>query len=193
MMSVRFVLMATLLAALPSTPPDLSGRWRFEADKSDDAGAKLREALASRQGTDPGPSETRHHGGGGGHHERSRPSPAAPAPDAFDSLTDVPRGLTITQTATEVAVLGSDGSLRTFHPSEGPSTSPSGAEVKAAWEGVQLVVETRNAGTKVTETFEIAGDRTALTVTVRFLSPTVGPLTVRRVYAPQTAEDAPVH
>jgi Ni/Co efflux regulator RcnB len=105
----RFVLAAALVTTMaaavtagaqdtsvPERPehPNLSGRWRFDRARSEDAEEKVGEALESVR------SDT----------ERSAMR------EALAPLFDVPEEMTITHTEAEIVVLEKDGRMRALHP-----------------------------------------------------------------------------
>jgi hypothetical protein len=105
------------------------------------------------------------------------------------SSLEAPTELMITQTEKEIAVLDKDGRLRALHPDGRKYKDDSGAEIQTRWEKDHLIVETRPAhGPKMTETFSVAGEKRQLMVTLHFESQRLGPITVKRVYDPQTTE-----
>jgi len=194
----------------PAANAGLSGRWLFNADQSDDVHKKMQEAAAGRQqGGSGGGGWGGHggHGGGwgggghggyggggyGGHGGRGMGGgsgqPQGDAQGSMRSYLEAPTELMITQTDKEIAVLDKDGRLRALHPDGQKYKDDSGAEVQARWDKDHLIVETKPAqGPKVTETFGLAGEKRQLVVTVRFDSQRLGPITVKRVYDPQTTE-----
>jgi len=195
-------------AATPAASSGLSGRWRFNAEQSDDVHKKMQEAAAGRQQGDSGGGGWGGHGGhgggwggggrgggwgGGGHGGRGSGGgsgqPQSEAQQSMRGYFEAPTELMITQTEKEVAILDKDGQLRALHTDGQKYKDDSGAEVQSRWDKDRLIVETKpSRGPKVTETFSLAGDKRQLLVSVHFDSQRLGPITVKRVYDPQTAE-----
>jgi hypothetical protein len=200
-------------AGAPSgVAPSLAGRWKLNVDKSDDVGRLMREARDGRSGGLPpgGPG-----GGMGGPPGGGMGGPGRPGVDPRESMRAVfeaPSELLVTPTENEVAILETDGRMRTLHPDGKSYKSEAGTrETKTRWEGARLVVETKASnGVKVIETFaispppqgeakaaaakagnEAAPDPTAeaklvgrrtMTVTVRLEGSPMPPMTLKRIY-----------
>jgi len=177
------MILALLLALQSASPapspapspqrPNLAGHWAYDAEKSDDVQAKLQAAQQARQASAPAPSSTRRRRGYG---------PAGSPPPAPDwvGLAQAPRVLTITQTETEVTVLDSDGRLLQLHP--GAPTQ--GDEPRSFWRDETFVLETRDSGVKTTQVFAMANG--TLIVNATLVGPTLGPITLKRIYQPAT-------
>ncbi|HUL77094.1 MAG TPA: hypothetical protein VL691_07500, partial [Vicinamibacteria bacterium] len=158
---------------------DLSGHWKVNKALSDDVqgkpgtspeGESGHEASAPRAGADAalqGPRSGRgSHGSAGSRTSR----PSVPAPD------DDPRGpqkvaeagetLTITQTEVEIAVVDKTGQARSLYPNGKTYKADDGAsDVRSYWKDGSLVVEKKNVrGWRLTETWQLAPDRSRLTV-----------------------------
>lgn len=194
--------------------PNLAGRWKLDPERSEDARKKMREAAGDRRGGPGGRGPMGGPGGGmggragGGMGGRGR-GPGGPAPAGGDDPREAMRAvfepaseLLITPTEHEIVILEKDGRLRTLHPDGKKYKAEGGkAEVKARWEGAQLVVETRTeTGAKTTETFVLSGESKAadptagdaatrssveartLTITLRMEGTPMPALTVKRVY-----------
>jgi hypothetical protein len=188
----------------------LSGRWRFNADQSDDVHKKMQEAAAGRQqgGSGGGGWGGGGHGGGwgggghggyggggyGGHGGRamgggSSGQPQGDAQASMRSFLEAPPELMITQTEKEIALLEKDGRLRVLHPDGEKHKDDAGVETRTRWDKDRLIVETTpTRGPKVTETYTLDGEKKRLVMTLHFDSQRFGPITVKRVYDPQTAE-----
>jgi len=193
----------------PAAEASLSGRWRFNPEQSDDARQKMREAREGERSGGfgggggggrprggpgggggyggPGGGMGGHRGGGVGGGDRGAGREGAR--EAMRSVFEAPQEMSITQTATEIAVLEKDGRLRTLHPDGKKYKDAAATEVRTRWENDHLVVESsRQEGPKITETFDIGGTPRQLVVTVRFEGSFSGPVTIRRVYDQATAE-----
>lgn len=103
-----------------------------------------------------------------------------------------PRGSRSPTLRNEIAVLEEDGRLRTLHPDAKPYKSEGGAsEVKARWDGVQLVVETKMPGAaKLTETWGLDRTSKKLTIVSRLAPPSREAIEIRRVYDQETEADS---
>jgi hypothetical protein len=212
-------------AGAPSgAAPSLAGRWKLNAEKSDDVGRLMREARDGRSGGLPpggpgggmgGPPGGGGMGGRGGGGMGGPGGPGGPGGDPRESMRAVfeaPSELLVTPTENEVAILETDGRMRTLHPDGKSYKSEAGTrETKTRWEGARLVVETKASnGVKIIETFaidplpqgeakaagakagnEAAPDPTAeaqlvgrrtMTVTVRLEGSPMPPMTLKRIY-----------
>jgi hypothetical protein len=189
--------------------PNLSGRWRFDADKSDDARQKMREAAGGRRpggegggfGGRGGGGFGGRRGGGGGGGGRGRGGdgrggdgarPDGGGEGSMRSLFEPASEISITQTETEFTVLEKDGPLRVLHADDKKyKDDATGTEVKTRWDKDRLLVETkRERGDTVHETWRLslAEATRRLTVDYRLENPYFGTVTVRRVYGPAEAE-----
>jgi hypothetical protein len=216
-------------AGAPSgVAPSLAGRWKLNVEKSDDVGRLMREARDGRSGGLPpggpgggmggppgGGMGGRGGGGMGGPPGGGMGGPGGPGGDPRESMRAVfeaPSELLVTPTENEVAILETDGRMRTLHPDGKSYKSEAGTrETKTRWEGARLVVETKASnGVKIIETFaigplpqgeakaaaakagnEAAPDPTAeaklagrrtMTVTVRLEGSPMPPMTLKRIY-----------
>jgi hypothetical protein len=200
-----FILTALVLvggdtSAASARTPDLSGRWVFNAEQSDDAREKLRGAMG-RPGGSGGPRGGGPGGmgggggmgrpgggmGGGGGQRPPRGGDAAGGGDdrraAMRAAFEAASELTITHTAREIAILEKDGRLRALHPDGEKYADSSGAEVKTKWEKDRLVVRTAREGRPaVTETWWMAGEPAQIVVEMRFQPPGGEGVTIKRVY-----------
>jgi hypothetical protein len=101
------------------------------------------------------------------------------------ALLEAPAEISITQTPAEIAILEKDGRLRALHPDGQSRTSEAGgAEVKTHWEGKALVVQTSRGRGTLFEAYDMAPDKSLLTVTVRVEGGFASGLTLKRVYVP---------
>jgi hypothetical protein len=183
--------------------PDLSGHYKLNVAESEDARQKL-----PPPGQGEGPEGRRPPRGGGA-------PPGGPPPDgglggrrpgdlgraggpgdggreAMRALFEAPKGLSITHTPNEIAVLEQDGRLRTLHPDGKTYKSEGGAnETRTRWDGAQLVVEMRMpGGAKLTETWRLDPATMKLTIVSRLAPPSREAIEIRRVYDPETQEDS---
>jgi hypothetical protein len=99
--------------------------------------------------------------------------------------------LTITQTEPEIVIQEGDGRLRVLHPDGKKYKAEGGsAEVSARWEGALLRVEFKTQmGAKVTETFDLAANRSRMTVTLRLERSPMPTVTIKRVYEPADSKE----
>lgn len=187
-----------------ATPPDLSGRWVLDKERSDDAREKMRDGsggMGRPGGGRPGGGGPGGGGPGGGGMGRpgggmggrgGRPPQGGDGGDrraAMRAVLEAAPELTITHTAREIAILEKDGRLRALHPDGEKYEDSSGAEVKTLWEKNRLVVRTsRERGPTVTETWSLAGEPAQIVVELRFQPPNGGEVMVRRVYDRAPAE-----
>jgi hypothetical protein len=154
----------------PVVPPDLSGRWSYSAQLSDDARQKLREGMARESPHGLGPL--------GG-------VPVGPGSSTLlQQVFEPAEELTITQAAGEVVIDEEYGRRRALHPDGRKRKSENGsAETKVEWREGRLVVDTRDReGLKLVEAWELSASRERLIVEVK-VERRVGPkLLLRRVY-----------
>jgi hypothetical protein len=180
---------------------DLSGRWLFNKERSDDAREKMREAGGSggfRGGPGgggmggPGGGGMGGPGGGGGMGGRGG-GRTGPPPDAGDdnesreamrALLEPAEELTITATEAEIVIAELYGTTRNLHPNGKPYKTDNGtAEIKALWKEGKLVVEKKDPrGGKLVETWERVAEGNRILVDVK-LEGGFGPaLVLKRVY-----------
>lgn len=183
--------------------PDFSGRYTLNTAQSDDPRQKLPppdqgqhpEGRPPRGGGSPAGGPPAGAGFGGGRRHGGM-GPAAGQGDggreAMRALFEAPKGLSITHTANEIAVLEEGGRLRTLHPDAKTYKSEGGAnEVKTRWEGGELVVETKMpGGARLTETWGLEPTAKRLTIVSRLAPPSREPMEIRRVYDQGTEADS---
>lgn len=189
----RFASAVAVASALDcfAQSPDLSGRWRLNPEKSENARDKIQRAGKPER---PAGTPGRGAGGwggpggrGGGGRGRGNPSESPPggrreaAPD-IDGLLAAPSEVAITHTESVITILEKEGRLRVLQLDAQPHASEAGAaQVTSRWNGQQLVVETVRSGVpKVTETFRLDKDRSQLTIEIRLEGGR--PVSVRRLY-----------
>ncbi len=165
----------------------ITGKWRLNEAKSDDAQQKMQEMFQSAggrrgggRGGGGGGRGGRGGGGGFGGGEQQRTSPMRAAMIAA-KLLDISQDdsvLKIGYGGDSVRTLQTDGQKITFGEGRGKS------EVKSQWKGEKLVVETKmDGGTKVTETYELRDDGTRLQLKVRIENLRFPqPLEIKRIY-----------
>lgn len=206
-------------SASPATPSNsaapvvsLSGRWRFNVDKSEDAREKMKEARAARGGDEGGGGGRwgggggggwGGHGGGGGRGGyggggmggRRRPSgdgDGGQAPERRPNMSrffEPAKEILITQTANEITILDKDGPIRVLHPDGHKYKTDNGdSDIKTHWDKEKLVVDTEPArGAKLSEAYVVSTDGKELTEDVQ-MDGRFGKVTVRRVYDALPAE-----
>ncbi len=212
-MTMRTVLLSCVVAfcvgVVPGPPPssagekakvepstvNLSGRWVYNREASDDARQKMREGTEGRGGPGGGPGGGGPGGGdpGGGGMGGRGGGPTGPPPggmgddDARESMRAIfepAEELAVTQTATEVAVDEKFGRTRRLHPDGKKYKTENGtSEIKTSWKEGKLVVETkRDRGTGVTETWELVPDASRIIVNVKMQGGFGPSVTLKRIY-----------
>jgi hypothetical protein len=185
---------------------DLSGRWRFNKELSDDEQAKIRaatEAAAERQPSASGPSsEPEGEGSGGGRGGRGGRGGGAGGTSGragggglpASVVDDDPRGakrsagppdaMTVTQTASEIVVAETPGQTRNLYPNgKTYETDDGAAQVRTSWKDGRLVVEKKNVhGWKLVEAWELTPDRGRVVIHLRLEGGSRPKLTLTRVY-----------
>jgi len=191
---------ATYADEKPKAAPvtaDLSGRWVYNRELSDDAREKMREGMekgGGGGGRPPGggggmggPSGGMGGSGGGG--GRMGPPPGGMGGDddpreAMRAIFEPAEELVIAQTETEIAVEEKFAETRHLHPDGKKYKTDNGAsEIKTSWKEGHLVIETkRTRGGRVVETWERIPDGSRLIVNVK-MEGGFGPgLALKRVY-----------
>jgi hypothetical protein len=161
-------------AGLAIGPGDLSGNWKLDRERSDDPAQKLRESGGSSQrGSGGGGGSRGRRGGGGFGGHRGRPADEgedngrtdlSQDSRAFDQLTIVHRDpqLRITDGLGREHVLYTDGRKVEEERSAGTT------KIRAKWKDGRVVVSTTpEHGAKITETYAVTADSSALTVTTK--------------------------
>ena len=183
-------------AKVAAVTADLSGRWVYNRELSDDAREKMREGM--EKGGGPGGGRPPGGGGmggsgggmgGGGGGGRMGPPPGGMGGDddpreAMRAIFEPAEELVIAQTETEIAVEEKFAETRHLHPDGKKYKTDNGAsEIKASWKEGQLVIETkRSRGGRVVETWERIPDGSRLIVNVK-MDGGFGPgLALKRVY-----------
>ena len=176
---------------------DLSGRWVYNRELSDDAREKMREGMekgGGGGGRPPGggggmggPSGGMGGSGGGG--GRMGPPPGGMGGDddpreAMRGILEPAEEITIARMETEIAVEEKFAETRHLHPDGKKYKTDNGtSEIKVSWKEGKLVVETKRArGGSVIETWELVPDASRIIVNVK-MEGGFGPgLTLKRVY-----------
>ncbi len=218
-MTIRVILLTGVLAfasgAVPGSAPiradekpkagpasvDLSGRWVFNREASDDAREKMREAQEKGGGSGggrppgggpggggmggPGGGMGGSGGGGGG---RMGPPPGMGGGDnpreAMKAIFEPADELAIAQTGTEIGVDEKYGRTRRLHPDGKKYKTDNGAsEIKTSWKEGRLLVETKQArGGGVVETWELVPDGSRLIVNVKMQGGFGPSVELKRIY-----------
>jgi hypothetical protein len=181
----------------PSTS-NLSGRWVYNREASDDARQKMREGMEGR-GAPGGPGgvgsggERGPGGGGMGGPSRGGRGPSGPqgsatgdddARESMRAIFEPAEELTVAQTATEVAIDEKFGRTRRLHPDGKKYKTDNGtSEIKTVWKEGRLVVETRrDRGMGVTETWELVPDASRIIVNVMMQGGFGPSVELKRIY-----------
>jgi hypothetical protein len=216
---VACFLAATLagVARADDKQPQLTGRWQFNADESDDAQQKISDAQQSSKnvgnsgGGYPGTGGPRvgmgwpmggiwpGGGGGGGMGRRGGNRSPNVSSEDWDRLGQDPKSLHIDQRADQIVVIDDSDRAQTFYPdgkkhddkdADGKKTS-----TKTEWQGDALIAETNlDHSTKLTQTYRVSQDGKQLFVVSRLEAPSLqGPVSIRRVFdlSNTTAESKP--
>lgn len=218
---VACFLAATLagVARAGDKQPQLTGRWQFNADESDDAQQKISDAQQSSKnngggnsgGGYPGTGGPRvgmgwpmggiwpGGGGGGGTGRRGGNRSPNVSSEDWDRLGQDPKSLHIDQRSDQIVVIDDSDRAQTFYP-DGKKHDDKDADgkkisTKTDWQGDALIAET-NLGhsTKLTQTYRVSQDGKQLFVVLRLEAPSLqGPVSIRRVFdlSNTTAESKP--
>ena len=174
---------------------DLSGRWVYNRELSDDARKKMREGVEGRGGPGgggpggggtggpggggmggPGGSGMSGRGGGGmgGPGGQMGPPPGGmggddDARESMRAIFEPAEELAVTQAGTEIGIDEKFGRTRRLHPDGKKYKTDNGAsEIKTSWKEGKLLVETKGTrGGGVVETWELVPDRSRIIVMVR--------------------------
>ncbi len=195
---------------------NLSGRWVYNREASDDARQKMRDGMDGRGGPGgapggggpggggPGGGGMGGPGGGGmggaggagmGRGGAMGPPPAGmgddDAQESMRAIFEPAEEIAVTQTATEVSVDEKYGRTRRLHPDGKKYKTENGiSEMRTTWKEGKLVVETkRDRGTGVTETWELVPDASRIIVNVKMQGGFGPGVELKRVY--DRAKDAP--
>ena len=185
--------------AAPATA-DLSGRWVYNKELSDDAREKMRQGRERDGGPGGGPGGGRPPmgpGGGGmpGGGGRMGPPPSAGGDDdareAMRAIFDPAEELGIGQTGTEIGVEEKFGRTRRLHPDGKKYKTDNGtSEIKTSWKEGRLLVETkRDRGGSVLETWELVPDGSRIILNVKMQGEFGPAIELKRIYD-RAKEDA---
>ncbi len=165
------------------------GRWTLDAESSEDALEKMREAGSWRRAAGGLGGGGRPGGPGGwdrtpGRH-RGDDDPETAMEDRnqvrlfpFLSASE----LTVSAVAPDVAMVAQPGGFeRTLRPDGGQHETEAGGEVKAHWDKARLVVQTKAERGEVKETWTVSGDG-RLTIEMKVDRPSGPSVRVRRVF-----------
>jgi hypothetical protein len=187
---------------------DLSGRWVFNREASDDAREKMREAREKGGGSGGGRPPGGGPGGGGmggpgggtggfgggmggpggGGGGQMGPPPGMGGDDdareAMRAILEPAEELAIAQTGTEIAVDEKFGRTRRLHPDGKRYKTDNGAsEIKTSWKDGRLLVETKGSrGGGVAETWEVVPDGSRLIVNVKMQGGFGPGVELKRIY-----------
>jgi len=167
---------------------DLSGRWIYDREASDDARQKMREAVEGRgsQGREDGGAGTVGSG-------MDRTGPTAPPlagledevpREAIRAVIEPAEEITVKQAGAEVSIEETFGRTRVLHADGKKYKTENGtAQTRTVWKEGALVVETKHdRGTTVTETWELVPDASRLVVQVRMQRGSGSRVVLKRVY-----------
>jgi hypothetical protein len=192
----------------PVGRPSFAGTWQLNGALSDDADAKLSEAMrknAPIERGDPAASGGgRPTGSGGGRGAGGRRGGAGASAGGREGATAIASGeeaitisefltapvrMQITETAGALALLGATGGVAHIDPSGRWTRGPDGRQFRARWKDDALVTEVRSdGGPKSTTTYRLLAEKRQLEVISRLDLAAGGSVLVRRVY--DTAETA---
>jgi hypothetical protein len=189
----------------PALKAGLAGQWQLNAAQSEDARAKMRDAMGGRMGGGGrgggmgGPGGRGGWGGGGGRGGggwgRGRGGGGEgggmtrdgdrDGMSAMRSFFEPAERLTITQDGPEILIDdGVNPAVRLRPDGEATKSEGGASEIKARWSGSELVAETKlRNGAKLTTAYMLDAEKHQLDVTSRMEGGRFRePLTVRRVY-----------
>ena len=175
--------------------PDLSGSWRLDKERSDDAHQKIRELVPPPAGSRRPPAMGMPGGpgvaGGGTMGPPRGIDPGDDSAEALRPILDPAEQLAVYQGETELVMDESRVRRRTLHADGRKYKADDGSsEVKTEWKQGRLVVETRGfRGRKTTETWELSDGGRTLSCTVKVENGYGPAVTIKRVY--DRAGDAP--
>jgi hypothetical protein len=164
---------------------DLSGRWVYNRELSDDAREKMREGMEGRGGHGGGPGGS----GPGGRVPGGGPPPGGmggddDAHESMRAIIEPAEELAVAQTATEIAIDEKFGRTRRLHADGKKYKTDNGAsEIKTSWKGGKLLVETKRArGGSVVEAWELVPDGSRIIVNVKMEGGFGPSVTLKRIY-----------
>jgi hypothetical protein len=177
---------------------DLSGRWRFNKELSDDEAAKLRPAVEAKverapsdsapsgEGAEQGPEQGGRGAGPGARAGRGTPPQGVDEndPRGVKQTAGPPATLAITQIDSEILVEETPGQTRNLYPNGKTYKADEGTtQIRTSWKDGRLVVERKNVrGWKLVETWELAADRGRLVIHMLLEGGSRPKVTLTRVY-----------
>jgi hypothetical protein len=185
---------------------DLSGRWVYNRELSDDARKKMREGGGEGRGGPggggpggpgggmggPGGGGMGGPGGGGMGGPGGGPGGRPPggmggdddARESMRAIFEPAEELAVAQAGPEIAVDEKFGRTRRLHPDGKKYKTDNGAsEIKTSWKEGKLLVETKGTrGGGVVETWELVPDRSRIIVMVKMEGGFGPSVTLKRIY-----------
>jgi hypothetical protein len=178
---------------------DLSGRWVYNRELSDDAHKKVREGMEGRGGPGGGRGGGPPGGGGmggpggGGMGGRSGGGRMGPPPgmggdddprESMRAIYEPAEELAVAQSGNEISIDEKFGRTRRLHPDGKKYKTDNGAsEIKTSWKEGKFLVETRGGlGGGVVETWELVPDRSRIIVMVKTEGGFGPGVTLKRIY-----------
>ena len=154
--------------------PDMSGRWRLDAALSDREPAAAAPSPAAGTAAKPEKAD-----------KPAKADPSGRDAAANREAAGQPAGeLVVTQTETEVVVEEKGGATRRYYPNGRTYKADDGhADIKAQWRDRLLVFEKKSQqGWRLTESWQMAPDRSRLTLEMRLEGGGRPKTNVKRVY-----------
>jgi hypothetical protein len=178
------ILLLTAVTVCAETPR-LAGKWRLNAERSEDAKAKLEDALKSaglvgQRTNAAGPNRD------------LRDSEREQLRRTIETLIEASQVLEITQDAKVVTIAEGNARERKFYtngrPYQREDRRGNRMTIRARWQGERLSIETRLAdGGRFTETFELApGGQQLIATFTSADSRLKRPLVIQRIYDADT-------
>lgn len=186
----------------PGGRPSFAGTWLLNGSLSDDAGAKLREAMrrhapiergepaAPEGGRPAGSGGGRGAGGGrggaaasGGRRDGGSATAAGEEAITISEFLATPERLEITETAGEIALGGGTGGVAHIDPNGRWMRGQDGRQFRARRKDGALITEVRSdSGPRSTTTYRLLAETRQLEVIARLDLAAGGSVVVRRVY-----------
>ncbi len=182
---------------------DLSGRWVYNRELSDDARKKMREGMEKGSGPGGGRPPMGPGGGGpggggpggggmggpggGGGGMGGRGGPMGGDDDARESMRAIfepAEELAVAEAGAEIAIDEKFGRTRRLHPDGKKYKTDNGdSDIKTSWKEGKLVVETKRVrGGGVVETWELVPDASRIIVNVKMEGGFGPSVTLKRIY-----------
>jgi hypothetical protein len=156
-----------------TTRPDLSGRWRLNEERSENAQSKLQEMQSQSAGRGAGGHMGLGGLFGGGAQQKQ-------IDEARGLVLDTAERFVLTQDGDRIVLTDGDGRIRRL-TANGRKETIDGRDVRTRWDKQRLISETSLGSVKVTETYERSTSASQLIVTTKMDMYSRG-LSVRRVY-----------